>query len=159
MIVYRTTVWALLGVAVLAGCNNRRAYETIPTIPTSGTITVNGVPAKGAIVRLYPKTKQAGVNSPLAPSGRADASGKFQLTTYSGPDGAPPGDYLVSIEWPDPAWRPPGGGMAPPPPDRLKGRFSNPQRSKIEVTIQEGDNEIEPIVLEEVAILKGSSLQ
>lgn len=147
----------LLCLALLSGCEGP-AYESIPTHPASGRITVNGVPAEGAVVRLYPATPQPGAKYPLMPSGRADGEGVYRLTTYEGEDGAPAGDYVVTVEWPDPDWRPPGGGMPPPPPDRLKGRFADPKRSAIRTTVVEGDNQIEPIVLEDVEILEGSSL-
>lgn len=148
---------ALLAVAASSGCGGRD-YETIPTHPVTGRVTVNGVPAKGSIIRFTPKTPQPGAKYPLTPSGKANEEGVYQLTTYEGPDGAPTGDYLVTIEWPDADWRPPGGGMPPPPPDRLKGRFADPTRSTIEVSVVEGDNQVKPIVLENVSILKGSSL-
>lgn len=149
--------WAVFAVAVVSGCGGPD-YETIPTYPATGRVTVNGVPAAGAVVRLYPKAPQPGVKYPLTPSGKVDDQGSYQLTTYEGTDGAPLGAYVVTLEWPDPEWRPPGGGIPPPPPDRLKGRFADPKRSTIAVTVVEGDNQFEPIVLENVAILKGSSL-
>jgi len=148
---------AALCAAVFCGCGGPE-YDTIPTHPVTGRITVNGVPARGAIVRLHPKTTQPGTKYPLMPSGTANAEGVFQLTTYEGPDGAPAGEYVVTVEWPDRDWRPPGGGFPPPPPDRMKGRFADPKRSTIEVQVVEGENQLEPIVLENVQILKGSSL-
>lgn len=148
---------AMLVIATASGCGGRE-YETISTHPVTGRLTVNGVPAAGAIVRLYPETPQAGAKHPLLPSGRVDQQGTYQLTTYENDDGAPVGDYTVAIEWPDPDWRPPGGGIPPPPPDRLQARFSDPEQSAIEVSVTEGENRLEPIVLEDVEILEGSSL-
>lgn len=153
-----TCQFALLVIAAASGCGGGPEYETIPTYPVTGRITVNGVPAKGALIRLHPKTPQSGTKYPLMPSGKADEEGVYQLTTYENADGAPSGDYVVTIEWPDPDWRPPGGGMPPPPPDRLKGRFAEPEKSEIEVTVVEEENQVEPITLENVQILQGSSL-
>ncbi|MES2792964.1 MAG: carboxypeptidase-like regulatory domain-containing protein [Planctomycetota bacterium] len=149
---------ALFCFALVCGCGSPE-YETVPTHPVSGQITVNGVPAKGAIVRLHPQAPQPGAKYPLLPSGRTNEAGEYQLTTFEGSDGAPPGEYVVTVEWPDPAWRPPGGGMPPPPPDRLKGRFASPKSSTIKTTIEEGENEMTPIVLEKVEILQGSTLE
>lgn len=148
---------AVLVIATASGCGGP-AYEAIPTYPVTGQVTVNGVPAKGAIVRLHPKTPQDGTKYPLMPSGKVDEDGVFQLTTYENADGAPIGIYAVTIEWPDPDWRPPGGGMPPPPPDRLQGHFAEPEKSEIEVNVVEGENHVEPIVLDNIQILQGSSL-
>lgn len=152
------SVLAACVVVAATGCGGNPAYDSIPTYPATGKVTVNGVPARGAIVRLYPKTPQPGAKYPLMPSGKTDESGVFHLTTYEDADGAPVGEYVLTVEWPDPEWRPPGGGMPPPPPDRMQGRFADPEKSEIKVQIVEGENEIPPIVLEDVSILEGSSL-
>lgn len=149
--------FAWLGLAAISGCGEAD-YDTIPTHPVTGQITVNGAPAKGAIVRFTPKTPQPGSKYPLLPSGKANEEGVYQLTTYEGADGAPVGDYIITVEWPDPAWRPPGGGLPPPPPDRLMGRFADPKASQLSATVVEGENQVATIALENVPILKGSSL-
>lgn len=154
----RFTALLFILLAACGGCGGRE-YETIPTFPVSGQVTVNGAPAQGAIVTLHPETPQPGTKYPLMPSGKVNAEGAFQLTTYEGPDGAPPGDYTVTIEWPDPKWRPPGGGMPPPPPDRLKGKFADRKAPTIKAHVVAGDNRLEPIVLDGVEILAGSNLQ
>lgn len=159
MIRISTLPLLILAIATACGCSGATSYETIPTHPVSGKVVVNGVPAQGAVVRFHPKVPQAGTKYPLLPSGRTDEQGGYQLTTYESQDGAPAGNYVVTIEWPDPNWRPPGGGMPPPPPDRLKGRFADPKRSTVEASVVEGNNEIEPIELDNVQLLKGSSLQ
>lgn len=151
------TAMLLCAIPVITGCSQRE-YDTIPTHEVTGKVTVNGVPAAGAIVRFFPQTPQEGTEHPLAPSGKTNTEGIYQLTTYADSDGAPPGKYIVTVEWPDPKWRPEGGGMPPPPPDRLQGKFANPKTSQIEAMIKEGENLIAPIDLEDVEILKGSSL-
>lgn len=151
--------WAAAAILLLGGgCSGEPDYPTIPTFPAGGSVIVNGVPAEGAIVRLYPLAKQEGVDYPLMPSGKADAKGEYRLTTYEGEDGAPPGRYRVTLEWTDPAWRPPGGGMPPPPPDRLLEKYADWETSKIEVEVVAGDNRFPPIVIEGASILEGSSL-
>lgn len=65
---------ALLAVAASSGCGGRD-YETIPTHPVTGRVTVNGVPAKGSIIRFTPKTPQPGAKYPLTPSGKANEEG------------------------------------------------------------------------------------
>lgn len=156
----RTTLVPLglmLAVTAWGGCNSKN-YDAVETFPVTGTLQVNGVPAQGAEVRFWPNSEQPGLKYPIAPSGKVDASGRYQLTSYEGPDGAPPGDYSVTVSWPDPDWRPPGGGMPPPPPDRLMGKFSNRDKAVMEFTVVEGDNQVDPIILDDAKILKGSKL-
>lgn len=148
---------AVLCLAVCSGCSGTE-YETITTNAVTGRLTVNGVPATGATVRFHPESPQPGAKYPLLPSGKVNAEGVYQLTTYEGDDGAPAGAYTVTIEWPDRNWRPPNGGMPPPPPDRLQGVYADPKKSTIHMKVEAGANEMEPIVLENVKILKGSSL-
>lgn len=143
---------------IIAGCGSNHDYETIPTQRVSGQISINGVPAVGATVRFYPETPQAGTEYALMPSGTADEAGVYYLTTYEGDDGAPVGEYAVTIEWPDKDWRPPGGGMPPPPPDRLQGEYADPKKSTIHYTVVEGENQVPSINLDGVRILKGSRL-
>lgn len=147
----------VLAMTAWVGCNSKN-YDTVETFPVTGTLQINGVPAQGAEVRFWPKSAQPGLKYPIAPSGRVDASGTYHLTSYEGPDGAPPGDYAVTVSWPDPDWRPPGGGMPPPPPDRLMGKFANQEKAVLDFTVVQGDNQVAPIVLDDVKILKGSKL-
>ncbi|WP_437229230.1 carboxypeptidase regulatory-like domain-containing protein [Planctomicrobium sp. SH661] len=149
-----------LGMLLLQGCARQNDPEGwLPTQATSGRVVVNGEPAKGAIVRLYPVATQANANSPIVPTGTVQEDGSFQLTTYRSDDGAPEGEYKVTLEWPDPNMNSAKGGMPEDPPDRLKKRFSNPEKSTIKRSITSGENQLEPIVLEKVEILAGSSLK
>lgn len=95
------------------------------------------------------------------PAGSTDESGTFQLTTYEAGDGAPAGEYGVSLLWEATSW--PGmnaeGGMDPVitvRPDRLLNRFSSPEKSGLKATVIEGENSLEPFRLDDVKLLKGS---
>ncbi|WP_417387371.1 carboxypeptidase regulatory-like domain-containing protein [Gimesia sp.] len=148
---------AVLCLVVCSGCSGAE-YDKISTNAVTGKVTINGVPATGATVRFHPDSPQTGADYPLLPSGKVNEEGVYQLTTYEGDDGAPAGGYTVTIEWPDRNWRPPNGGMPPPPPDRLQGAYADPKKSNIHMKVDEGANEMQPIVLKDVKILKGSSL-
>ncbi len=147
-------------VALLSGCGGKSTPESwLETYPTTGTLTINGAPAKGAIVRLFPLEPQPNVTSPVIPTATVREDGSFELMSYQTGDGAPEGGYAVTVEWPDPKLNASKGGMPEDPPDRLKGRFTNPERSKFKVQIVPGTNQLEAITLEKAEILKGSSLQ
>lgn len=142
------------------GCGKPAAEnDWLETHPAIGTVMINGVPASGAIVRLYPTSPQPHVTSPVIPTGTVQKDGTFELTSYRTGDGAPEGDYRVTLEWPDSKLNASKGGMPEDPPDRLKNRFANPERSTIQVHVAPGENQLDPITLEKVEILSGSSLQ
>jgi hypothetical protein len=144
----------------LAGCGKKPAVnqDWLPTYPAKGTVKINGVAAEGAIVRLYPVNPQPESKSPVVPTGRVQADGSFELMTYKTGDGAPEGDYVMTVEWPDPQINAAQGGMPEDPPDRLQGRFAKRDTSKLKTHISTSDNVIE-IVLDQVDILKGSSVR
>lgn len=110
-----------------------------PVYPVTGKVVVNGEPANNAQVFLHPQD----ASLKLFPHGRVDSDGSFQLSTYELNDGAPAGDYRVTIVWQDPA--PPGSAPdAPQGPDRLKGNYRDVARSKLRAQVEEQANELEP---------------
>src|SRR4051794_39043435 len=116
-----------------------------PVYPVSGQVLFNNKPPVGAQVVLHP-VGEIGENS-VRPHGEVDDSGQFVLTTYAPHDGAPPGDYLVTVEW----WqaRPSRSrdGDDFPPVNRLPARYGNAQASPLHVKVTEGANELPPIRL------------
>ena len=68
------------------------------------------------------KPLPAGVGKPRA---TVQADGTFKLGTYDGADGAPEGDYKVTVEW----WLSPGGDE--PATSRLNPRYGKPDSSGI----------------------------
>ena len=129
----------LLTVAFLImGCGGGDDRE--PVYPVHGQVLYQGRPAEGALVAFHPiDGPDAGA---LKPHGRVEADGSFRLGTYEADDGAPAGEYAGTVDWPDDTPGPPG-----PRPDRLRGRYSDPQASPFQVQIREGTNELEPFQL------------
>ena len=81
----------ILGVYYLfigGGLGSPRAYKT------DGIVTLEGQPAVGARITLYPETKK---RSRFFPTGKVGEDGTFELTTYQPGDGAPAGRYRVTI--------------------------------------------------------------
>ena len=114
--------------------------------PVSGKVLVKGQPAEGAKVTFYPTAAESmGPKMPV-PAGTTDANGDFRLQSSEADDGAPAGEFKVTVVWP-----------APPPPnatgvfdlkDRLGGRYANPQTSKLTAQVEEGGGEIPPFELQ-----------
>lgn len=140
--------WTIRFLAVLsfcvAACSSE--VERVPVHPVQGSVTVSGAPAPKLMVVLRPaRTPDAKVKD-LTPHGEVGADGKFRIGTYAADDGAPAGVYFVTLTWPQSQKDPLTGDDVVE--DRLEGRFDTPEKSGIKVTIKEGENKLDPIVLE-----------
>lgn len=86
---------------LVAGCHSQP--DVRKTYPVAGTLMVNGAPAPaGIIVFLTPQFAEAD-KYPIHPRGLTAEGGAFKITTYNSDDGAPEGEYVVTVEWPKPA--------------------------------------------------------
>jgi hypothetical protein len=122
--------------ACLAGCAGPRRVKVHPV---QGKLLVGGQPAADAKVAFHP-IGQAG---PLArlPVATTAADGSYRLMTYVSGDGAPAGEYAVTVVWPDSSQPHDecADGVAH---DRLKGRYADPDRSPLRVTVVPDENEV-----------------
>lgn len=110
-----------------------------PVYHTEGHLLIKDKPAANVFVLFEPV---GGNESSLRPSATTDLEGKFQLTTYEAFDGAPAGEYTVTLLYEpvnSPLNRPKG---KPPtiPPTYLKAATS-PLKAKVEA---KPSNVIEP---------------
>lgn len=121
----------------VVGCGDEpRAAARVVTYPVHGKLLIDGVPAMGAMVKLYSEQKPGRVPTALV---RAD--GSFSASFYDNEDGAPAGQYKVLVVWMQP---PPEGGM---PQDRLQGQFLDPRKPVRSVEVLERDNQLGTIEL------------
>jgi hypothetical protein len=106
-----------------------------------------GQPLAGVNVTLHPKGEDKNIKA-QRPFGRSGADGAFTLSTGD-KDGAPAGDYTVTLIWPDTANLPEGKiALAPPESkDRLNGAYANPQTSTLHATVKAGTTQLDPIRL------------
>jgi hypothetical protein len=111
-----------------------------PVFPVRGQVFLDGKPAVGATVFFYPVETDP---EALAPYGVVDDKGSFSLTTYLTFDGAPAGEYVVTIRCPTAPQRPDDEQG----PDRLKGRYGDPKTSKLRATVEKKPNELDPFQL------------
>lgn len=129
---------ALLTLAVtttLVGCDEDQAR--VPTHPAQGKVSFLGKPTPGAMIVLHPIT--ASEPAPPKPTGYVDEQGNFVLNTYGGNDGAPEGEYDVTIQWPKLVQR---DGEMQAGPNALPVRYGIPKDSKLTVKIAAGQNQI-----------------
>ena len=94
---------------------------------------------------LHPVNTTAAV-SPYPPRGVAGKDGTFVVTSRTTDDGAPEGEYAVTIIWP--AEEDPKKQFDNTPPDRLKNRYNDVERAKWNVHVTAGTNTLEAFNLE-----------
>src|SRR5438132_3037311 len=135
-----------LAVTLCASCSGGK-----PLYPVRGEVFFEGQPAAGALVVLHPLDD----NSPAAirPSGYVESDGSVNLTSYLTPsrivgDGAPAGEYIVTVSWlpsdvKEDLSKHPGSVL----PDKLGGRYGQPDSSKLRAKVLEQPTELPRIDL------------
>lgn len=122
---------------VMVGCSSGEAR--LPTYAAAGQLlAADGQPVPHALVVLHPVEENATAPKPRATT---DHEGRFQLTTYDTGDGAPAGNFVVTVEqWirVDPN---------EPPKNHLPKALSSKDSSDIRVAISKSENTLEPIRL------------
>lgn len=88
---------ALLSVALLIPACSGSGMK--PTYPVAGRVTVQGKPAAKAVVGFHPTGENAAARPQILPNADCDADGRFTLSTYLKGDGAPEGEYAVTVFW------------------------------------------------------------
>lgn len=129
-----------ISLAIVLLCSCSADDDRLPVFPVQGKVLYQDQPADGALVIFNPTDVKG--EATIVPSGTVQADGSFQLTSYETADGAPAGAYRVTIRWPEPPKSPldkPDMGD-----DRLRNRFTDPERSLWRVTVVEGENQLEP---------------
>jgi hypothetical protein len=126
-------------VASLVGCGG--GDGRLPVHPVEGVITRGGKPLANALVALHPKTKPT-TGEPIAPNGQTDENGVFKVSTYDANDGAPEGEYAVTVQYYQPVKT--ANGIEPGP-NVLPPKFAQPSTTDITVKIAAGPNKLEPI--------------
>jgi hypothetical protein len=152
--------WLLLPLLALLGCSGGASKDTnLPkTYPVSGTITRNGAPVADASVLFQL------VGGSRSATGMTDASGKYTLSTFTSNDGAPAGEYKVSVSKlgtsaaagpaagelraasDDPNYSGPKdtGGAAAAPKNELPPQYANAETSGLKATVKEtGENKFD----------------
>ena len=108
--------------AALASCGDSRTPHKV--YPVKGKILVNGHPAAECQIILH---RTDALENPVTPQGRTNENGEFEVTTYYANDGAPEGEYVVTIEWRE------RSGLTKSDfdgPDQLSGAYANAEKNK-----------------------------
>lgn len=131
-----------IAVAILfmafAGCN-RGPVGRLPVHPVEGNVTLDGKPLANALVALHPRESGEGR---IVGRGQTDADGKFRISTYDSGDGAPEGEYAVTVEYYQPQKQ---GESVVPGPNVLSPKLSSSTTTDIAVKVAAGPNKLAPI--------------
>jgi hypothetical protein len=122
-----------------AGCGGTNRPDPVPA---GGKVTYRkSVVPVGALVVFHPPDPASEKRIGGKPFAKVKDDGTFELTTYGESDGAPEGEYWVTIDW-----RPPAkdskfsiGESGATGPSKLNPKYSNPQQPAIKVTVKKGD--------------------
>jgi hypothetical protein len=130
----RLAIALLVGVA---GCGTPpAAADRRPVYAVEGRLLVEGVPAANAHVAFHPR---GGDPAAPRPTGRTGPDGTFRLTTYAADDGAPAGEYVVTVVWPNDSV-PVDECAGPTAHDRLNGHYADPAAGRLVAAVGPGPN-------------------
>ncbi|MFY9256959.1 MAG: hypothetical protein WAO83_26135 [Fuerstiella sp.] len=129
-----------------AGCGDAVDPTQRPVAPALGRVLFKGEPIPDASIRFHPVTEPDDGKPVFLPRAIVDEAGNYFVTTYSYADGAPVGEYRVSLSWQGPM-----EGVSEDDEDKLKEllpkKYTSPASSGITVVISEGQNIIPEILL------------
>jgi hypothetical protein len=100
----------------------------------SGEVFLDGQPASGAEIMFYPVEDE---KSPYKPSATVESDGSFRLTTYTAYDGAPAGEYKVTIVWRDGVRE---EGETHYGPDKFGNHYRSPKVTTLTATVEPKSN-------------------
>jgi len=125
---------------IVGGCGDAEP-ERVATYPVEAVVTFQGKPIPGAFVALHPKQPSAEVPTPRA---SVNADGALIVTTFNGGDGAPAGEYIITVEWYKPIK---SGADVVPGRNVLPAKYASPQTSDLLITVSADTNKLPPIDL------------
>ena len=124
--------------AACTGCSDGR-----PEVhPVRGQVFVEKKPAARGTVTFHPV---ADTPEKFRPTGQIDEQGNFKLTTFKEGDGAPAGDYRVTVVRYLATRRSPNED--PVPVNHLPPRYGQAETTELRATVGKGNNAIEPFRL------------
>jgi len=115
--------------------------------PVRGQVLYKGQPLKGAVVTFHPKAGGKSFTT-LLPVGMTGEDGSFTLATGD-KEGAPAGEYVVTLICPEDVAVPKGKILTAPPEsrDRLQGAYASRETSTLQRQVKAGSNQLEPLSL------------
>lgn len=141
----KSAAWAFV-VLIAACCVSCSDDGRRPVFPVFGKVTYQGKPTDNALIIFHP-VSDPDPNAPH-PLTRVGADGSFKLTTYETDDGAPAGEYDVTITWVNEV----DNQNAPkedqrPAKNMIPDRYAKAETSGLRVTVKKESNNLPPFEL------------
>jgi len=135
----------LLAVPSLVGCGQSDPPQ-VAVFPVTGKVKLVGgeVPASARLV-FHAVTRSEALPPGVAPSAIVDKDGSFKVGTYGTGDGAPPGEYKVTVEWYKLVVTPEETYSGP---NVLPAVYASSTTTPITVSVQSGPTELSPIEID-----------
>jgi len=107
-----------------------------PTHPVEGTLTIDGQPFAGATITFH-RFNKATEKFVSVCNGRSEERGRFQITTYYRFDGAPVGEFAVTVTKAEGV-----DEEGNPVKNLLPAKYGTAAKSPLKVTIKAGANDV-----------------
>src|SRR4051812_19903009 len=129
------------------GCSKSKDPNRLPVFPVSGRLSVKGQAPSGAFVVLHPKNGAATApnGEVVRPRAVVNPDGSFAFGSYDSSDGAPAGEYSLTIEWRRIVKSAEGSPVLGP--NVVPPKFARPGTSPLSIRVAEKSNELDPITL------------
>lgn len=137
---YSPALLLAVSLTFLSGCGG----ETGPRChPVEGRVLYQNQPLAEAMVVFHPLTPP--VERVPQPIGNTNAEGRFMMTTLKSGDGAPQGEYAITIELREP--RQIGEEVVRDGPNLLPPKYASPRDTPLRYKVIPGKNEVPEIKL------------
>ena len=112
-------------------------FNRKPTQPVQGKVSWKGAPLPGAKVAFF-LVDQGGKAFPYMGDAFSEADGTFTISTYVANDGAPVGEYAVTVALRQPYY----DELGKLGPNRLPEKYNNPKTSGLRVQVKAGGTDV-----------------
>lgn len=133
----------ILTVTFVAACGTKKLEikGKLPVFPVKGKVTMDGQPISGATLYFFPVSKFPPKAAQLQPHAKTEEDGSFQVSTYDSFDGAPAGEYRVTVSWKGSLEGVTFEQQADLS-EKVPARYQDPRRSRLKIKVEEAENTI-----------------
>lgn len=131
---------------LFAGCSGETKTDRPQVFPVSGKVTFKGAPPKDAVIKLYKAENDKVAKEQILPhpKARVKDDGTFAIGTYGAGDGAPEGEYIMTITWRGEEFDNDDDNEKKDFPELLPKEYTQPAQSKLRVTVKKDEENVIP---------------